>query len=161
MSTARSDGEVTQNNEQDQDEEDNFISAAHFDILAEIILLAFPSKPGWVTSLGSEDQKIVFAKDHLAEATTFVDYDKIDMVHQEEEESQQIMMIENDGSAAGEDGGGTDTLNNQGSIKSKDTFELQMKILKTLETFFEQQMCSETYEPMQNNFRLIIQNLKQ
>jgi len=51
----------------------------------------------------------------LADASNFVDYDKIDRIEQEEEESQQTTLVEDDQTE--------DTLNGQSRQKSKDIYK--------------------------------------
>lgn len=56
----------------DEEQVDNFVSAAHYDLLADKII-QLVSKP-----------ELTVGSNQLAEASTFVDYNAIDMIEREE-----------------------------------------------------------------------------
>lgn len=142
----------------EEDQEGRLISAAHYDVMAEVVTKLLANRPSWINEAGMADFQV--SRQKLTEATQFIDYDKIDQVEREEEDNQQIMIQQ-----AAEDGGmsNVDTLESQSRVQSKENYLPQihkMNVLEKLEQTFEQSLQRDIYDTMHNLFKIQVSNLK-
>ena len=139
-------------------DEGRLITAAHYDVMAEVVTKLLVNRPSWIDEAGMADFQV--SRQKLTEATQFIDYDKIDQVERDEEDAQQIMVQQ-----AQEDGGisQADTLESQSRVQSKENYLPQihkMSILEKLEQVFEQSLQRDIYDTMHNQFKIQVNNLK-
>ena len=144
----------------EQDDDGGLVSAAHYDVMSEVITKLLANRPSWIDDSGANDFQV--SRQKLIEATQFIDYDKIDQVEREEEDTQQIMIQESQGEGANL-GSQVDTLESQSRVQSKDNYLPQihkMNILEKLELIFEQNLQRDIYDTMHNHFKIQINDQK-
>jgi len=144
----------------EQEDDGGLVSAAHYDVMSEVITKLLANRPSWIDDSGANDFQV--SRQKLIEATQFIDYDKIDQVEREEEDTQQIMIQESQGEGANL-GSQVDTLESQSRVQSKDNYLPQihkMNILEKLELIFEQNLQRDIYDTMHNHFKIQINDQK-
>ena len=132
------DDEERSDADEEREQELGIITAAHYDVMAEVVTKLLVNRPSWISETAGTDFQV--SRQKLTEATQFIDYDMIDQVEREEEEGQQIMIQQ-----TSEDGGASqaDTLESQSRVQSKDNYQPQihkMNILEKLEGVYEQRL---------------------
>lgn len=124
------------------------MSAAHFDVLAEVITKLSAQRP---SIDGLSNQKML-------SGTLFIDYDKIDMVEREEQDVENMHLNMNDEGEENErDDAEADTLQAQSRKTSKENYlpKIQsINVLGKLEQIFEQQMNRDVYEIMNDLYKI-------
>ena len=121
------------------------VTTAHFDLLAESIIKLTSVRP-------AQDFGLKLTKQDLMESTSFVNYDRIDIVEQDEEIVNQI--TSNTGDEANIDDE-DDTLNGQSRVRSKEQYKPTLvNILEKFEQQFDSTLTRDIYQTASNAFKI-------